>query len=70
MERPASLDPQDIADAKVNFLKCCEPLELDDVVLGQFTASDKGRGYIDVLRAERKEVSTYVYIIMLHDTGH
>lgn len=39
MEKPASLEAEDIRNEKVKVLKAIQPLELDDVVIGQYTAS-------------------------------
>ena len=42
MEKPASLNAEDIRNEKVKVLKCVSPLKLDDCVLGQYTADPKG----------------------------
>lgn len=49
MERPTSLDAEAIRDEKVKVLRSIEPLSLDDVVIGQYTASEDGTkpGYKD-----------------------
>ncbi|XP_014209361.1 glucose-6-phosphate 1-dehydrogenase [Copidosoma floridanum] len=53
MEKPASCHPDDIRNEKVKVLKCIRPLQLDDVVLGQYVgdpeASDPEArlGYLD-----------------------
>ncbi len=51
MEPPRQLDATCIAAEKVNMLRCVEPLELEDLVVGQFTASSQGEnsfpGYLD-----------------------
>lgn len=39
MEEPASLDAEDIRDEKVKVIRCIRPIEMDNVVLGQY----KGR---------------------------
>ena len=36
MEKPASTSPDDIRDEKVKVLKCCPPIVMEDVVLGQY----------------------------------
>lgn len=40
MERPISLDPEDIRNEKVKVLKSMKPLVLDDVVLGQYIGDE------------------------------
>ncbi|RKP10348.1 glucose-6-phosphate 1-dehydrogenase-like protein [Thamnocephalis sphaerospora] len=49
MERPVTLDSEDVRDEKVKLLRAIRPLETDDVVLGQYTASADGKeeGYLD-----------------------
>ncbi|CUG91016.1 Glucose-6-phosphate dehydrogenase, putative [Bodo saltans] len=47
MEKPRSLSAEDIRDEKVAVLRCVEPIELSDCVLGQYTANDKMPGYLD-----------------------
>lgn len=63
MEKPNSLDVVDLTRNKTEFLKCIEPVELDDIVVGQVTASDTGRGYKEVLAAEKGDVNVeYVWV--------
>eukprot|EP01069_Polyplicarium_translucidae_P001287 Polyplicarium_translucidae@DN1610_c0_g1_i2.p1 len=49
METPASLRDDDVRDEKVKVLKQMAPLTMDNVVLGQYTASADGThgGYLD-----------------------
>lgn len=54
MERPISLNPEDIRNEKVKVLKSMKPLEFDDIVLGQYIGdenapegSEARRGYRD-----------------------
>jgi glucose-6-phosphate 1-dehydrogenase len=51
MEEPLSLSAKDIRDNKVKLLKSIPPVKLEDIVLGQYTASQKGQaeypGYLD-----------------------
>jgi len=53
MEKPASTSPDDIHDEKVKVLKSTAPIELDDVVLGQYVGNPDGAdedartGYLD-----------------------
>ncbi|CAH2351365.1 glucose-6-phosphate 1-dehydrogenase [[Candida] railenensis] len=49
MERPVSFDPEAIRDEKVKVLKAFEPLDSDDLLLGQYTKSEDGSkpGYLD-----------------------
>jgi glucose-6-phosphate 1-dehydrogenase len=43
MEPPVSLQASDIGDEKVKFLRCVEPLQPEDLVIGQFGASEDGK---------------------------
>ncbi|XP_044006754.1 glucose-6-phosphate 1-dehydrogenase isoform X1 [Aphidius gifuensis] len=53
MEKPASCCPNDIRNEKVKVLKCIKPLDLNDVVLGQYIGNpdaieeDEKHGYLD-----------------------
>ena len=49
MERPISLEAEDVRDEKVKVLKCMRPLVMENVVLGQYQANpDSGKpGYRD-----------------------
>lgn len=51
MEEPASLDAEDIRDEKVKVIRCIRPIEMDNVVLGQYKGRRDGDkqlpGYLD-----------------------
>ncbi|CAG8672346.1 13553_t:CDS:2, partial [Racocetra persica] len=49
MERPISLNSEDVRDEKVRVLRCIPPVNMDDVILGQYTKSEDGTkpGYLD-----------------------
>jgi glucose-6-phosphate 1-dehydrogenase len=49
MERPVSLDAEDIRNEKVKVLRCIKPLTADKVLLGQYGKSADGKedGYLD-----------------------
>lgn len=49
MERPVSLDAEDIRNEKVKVLRCISPLTLDKVLLGQYGKSADGKepSYLD-----------------------
>ena len=48
MEQPVSLAADDVRDEKVKLLRCVAPPRLEDVVLGQYTASgSEPEGYTD-----------------------
>ncbi|KAF7838929.1 glucose-6-phosphate 1-dehydrogenase, chloroplastic [Senna tora] len=51
METPVSLDAEDIRNEKVKVLRSMRPLQLEDVVIGQYKSHSKGGvnypGYID-----------------------
>merc|ERR1711991_1250571 len=49
MEKPRSLDGEHIRDKKVAALRCVAPIELENCVLGQYTAKKDGSepGYLD-----------------------
>ncbi|PIO56724.1 hypothetical protein TELCIR_21875, partial [Teladorsagia circumcincta] len=41
MEKPASLNAEDIRDEKVKVLKAIKPVPLSDMVLGQYVANSE-----------------------------
>ncbi|RKP34400.1 putative ZWF1-glucose-6-phosphate dehydrogenase [Dimargaris cristalligena] len=49
MEKPRSLDADDVRSAKADLLRSIPPIKLEDVILGQYTASADGKepGYTD-----------------------
>ncbi|KAF9915437.1 Glucose-6-phosphate 1-dehydrogenase [Lobosporangium transversale] len=49
MEPPVSLDAEDVRDEKVKVLRFIPPIQKDDILLGQYTASEDGKepGYLD-----------------------
>ncbi|XP_002058207.3 glucose-6-phosphate 1-dehydrogenase [Drosophila virilis] len=53
MEKPCSCHPDDIRDEKVKVLKCIQPLQLSDMLLGQYVGNPDGKteeertGYLD-----------------------
>lgn len=51
METPVSLDAEDIRNEKVKVLRSMRPIQLEDVVIGQYKSTTKGGvtypGYTD-----------------------
>lgn len=49
MERPVSFAPEDIRDEKVKLLKAIPPIQLEQVIVGQYTKSEDGSkpAYLD-----------------------
>ncbi|RKO89471.1 hypothetical protein BDK51DRAFT_27089, partial [Blyttiomyces helicus] len=49
MERPVSLEAEDVRNEKVKVLRCIPPLTLDNTLLGQYTKSPDGKepGYLE-----------------------
>jgi glucose-6-phosphate 1-dehydrogenase len=49
MEKPVSLDAEDVRDEKVKVLRAIKPLRLDQVLIGQYCASADGKepGYLE-----------------------
>jgi len=55
MEKPASLEAEDIRNEKVKVLKAIQPLGVDDVVVGQYVASSD----------PQSEDSKYLFYVLL-----
>jgi len=49
MERPATLAAKDVRDEKVKVLRCIKPMDIDHIILGQYTKSIDGQhpGYTE-----------------------
>jgi glucose-6-phosphate 1-dehydrogenase len=49
MERPVSLSPEDIRDEKVKVLRCIKPVDVSNLMVGQYVKSEDGKkpGYLD-----------------------
>eukprot|EP00245_Coleochaete_scutata_P012804 TRINITY_DN501_c2_g2_i1.p1 TRINITY_DN501_c2_g2~~TRINITY_DN501_c2_g2_i1.p1 ORF type:complete len:523 (+),score=91.19 TRINITY_DN501_c2_g2_i1:216-1784(+) len=59
MEKPVSLSPEDIRDEKVKVLRCIEPIQDSDVVLGQYG------GYLDDPTVPKgSKTPTYASIVL------
>jgi glucose-6-phosphate 1-dehydrogenase len=48
MEAPISLLADDVRNRKVEVLRCIEPIQMDDVVVGQYVA-DPAKGQVSEL---------------------
>lgn len=44
MEKPVSLNPNDIRDEKVKVLRHIRPIKLDDILVGQYVGNPNGQG--------------------------
>lgn len=63
MERPVSFDPEAVRDEKVKVLKAFDAINVDDVIIGQYTALEDGKepGYLDDDSVENKNSNTATY---------
>lgn len=68
MERPVSLDAEDVRDEKVKVLRCIKPITLEDTVLGQYTASPDGKivGYLDDKTVPKNSITPTFAVCVLH----
>uniref|UniRef100_A0A158R5Y1 Glucose-6-phosphate 1-dehydrogenase n=1 Tax=Syphacia muris TaxID=451379 RepID=A0A158R5Y1_9BILA len=72
MEKPASLNEEDIRDEKVKVLKAIKPLSLDDVILGQYVRNPNAKdgeeaatGYLDEEAVSNDSVTpTYALAVL------
>lgn len=66
MDRPASLDPEDIRDEKVKVLKCIEPVQYGpEVVIGQYGPSGTHCGYAEEETVPSSSLSpTYAMLVL------
>ncbi|KAL6738610.1 hypothetical protein Aduo_012139 [Ancylostoma duodenale] len=72
MEKPASLNAEDIRDEKVKVLKAIKPVQLKDIVLGQYVANedsqhpDASAGYKDDKDVPKDSVTPTYALAVLH----
>eukprot|EP01126_Amoeba_proteus_P067388 TRINITY_DN994_c0_g1_i2.p1 TRINITY_DN994_c0_g1~~TRINITY_DN994_c0_g1_i2.p1 ORF type:complete len:524 (-),score=92.69 TRINITY_DN994_c0_g1_i2:240-1811(-) len=67
MEQPVSLEAEDVRDSKVRVLKSIVPPTIDDVVLGQYTASQDGKnkGYLDDPQVPKDSITpTFAQLVL------
>jgi len=68
MEAPVSIQAEDIRDEKHKLIKSLRPITPQDVILGQYIASDESRGYLEEEGVEpNSKTETYVKLITYID---
>ncbi|XP_055342988.1 glucose-6-phosphate 1-dehydrogenase-like [Paramacrobiotus metropolitanus] len=73
MEKPVSLNAEDIRDEKVRVLRRIQPVKLEDAVLGQYVADPEGKGeaktgYLDDETVPKGSVTpTYAAVLLKID---
>ncbi|XP_026756875.1 glucose-6-phosphate 1-dehydrogenase [Galleria mellonella] len=71
MEKPVSLNPNDIRDEKVKVLRHISPIKLDDILIGQYIGNPKGQGeerlgYLDDPTVPKGSVTPTYALAALH----
>ncbi|ORX63079.1 glucose-6-P dehydrogenase [Hesseltinella vesiculosa] len=66
MERPISTDAEAIRDEKVKVLKCIQPIQLDQALLGQYVADGGKPGYLedDSLKNKQSKTPTFAALAL------
>ncbi|EMG49781.1 Glucose-6-phosphate 1-dehydrogenase [Candida maltosa Xu316] len=71
MERPVSFDPEAVRDEKVKVLKAFDHIDVNDVILGQYTKSEDGKkpGYLDdeTVNPKSKAVTYAAFRVNIHN---
>lgn len=71
MERPVSFDPEAVRDEKVKVLKAFDAIDINDVILGQYTKSEDGKkpGYLDdqTVNPDSKAVTYAAFRVNIHN---
>lgn len=67
MEKPVTLDAQDVRNEKVKVLRAIDPLSLDQVLVGQYSASADGKepGYLDDPTVPKGNIQEYTGINLI-----
>jgi len=67
MERPISMDSEAIRDEKVKVLRCIPPIDIKDVLLGQYVRSPDGTkpGYLEDETLKNKESVTPTFATLV-----
>ncbi|KAJ3333902.1 Glucose-6-phosphate 1-dehydrogenase [Blyttiomyces sp. JEL0837] len=68
MEKPVTLDAEDVRSEKVKVLRGIRPLQVEDCILGQYTASEDGKepGYLDDPTVPRGSVTPTYAAAVFH----
>ncbi|XP_059059324.1 glucose-6-phosphate 1-dehydrogenase [Achroia grisella] len=71
MEKPVSLNPNDIRDEKVKVLRHINPIKLDDILVGQYVGNPEGQGeeqlgYLDDPTVPKDSVTPTYALAALH----
>jgi len=68
MEHPVSLNSEHVRDEKVKLLRCVPPIEIDDVVVGQYTKSEDGSkpSYLDDKGVPQDSTTPTFALAVLH----
>lgn len=68
MEAPTTLSAEHVRDEKVKLLRSVTPLVLDDLVIGQYTASEDGKkaGYLDDEGVPKDSITPTFAMAVLH----
>lgn len=68
MEHPVSLNSEHVRDEKVKLLRCVPPIELEDVVVGQYTKSEDGKkpSYLDDPGVPKDSTTPTFALAVLH----
>jgi len=68
MEPPITLSAEDVRDEKVKVLRCCRPVSLEDVSLGQYVKDITGKkeGYLDDKTVPKGSLTPTFTLAILH----
>jgi len=68
MEPPVSMSAEDVRDEKVKLLRCITPIQLEDLVIGQYGADPKGTegSYLDDKTVPKGSVTPTFAAAVLH----
>ena len=61
MEQPLSFTAEHITAEKLKVLQACRPLEIDDLVTGQYVRAGKHPGYLEDGTIENKQSTTETF---------
>jgi glucose-6-phosphate 1-dehydrogenase len=60
MEPPSRFDPDAVRDEKLKVIRALDPVDPDDIVRGQYTSPEKGKGYLEQVEDPNSRTESFI----------